>query len=86
VPQYPAEIRPESIYTLAEVCQLLRISGATVRRWIKSRNIPALRAGRAYRLPGRQLLAALEPPRATPTPRGPLGSGPEATHHFWQKT
>jgi excisionase family DNA binding protein len=58
------EIRPNAVYTLAEVCQILGVSDATMRRWIKTGKIHAPRVGRAYRLLGSQLLAALEHPRA----------------------
>jgi len=61
------EIRPNAVYTLAEVCQLLRISDATARRQLKSGMLRSARVGRAYRVLGSQLLEALgsgsEPPR-----------------------
>jgi excisionase family DNA binding protein len=53
------EIRPNAVYTLAEVCQLLRISDATARRQLKSGMLRAARVGRAYRVLGSQLLEAL---------------------------
>jgi excisionase family DNA binding protein len=67
------EIRPNAVYTLAEVCQLLRISDATARRQLKSGTLRSARVGRAYRVLGSQLLEALgsgqDPvaPRATAT-------------------
>ena len=53
------EIRPNTVYTLAEVCQILRISDATMRRWLKSGRIRSARVGRAYRVLGSQILEAL---------------------------
>jgi excisionase family DNA binding protein len=53
------EIRPNAVYTLAEVCQLLRISDATARRQLKSGMLRSARVGRAYRVLGSQLLEAL---------------------------
>ena len=53
------EIRPNAVYTLAEVCQILRISDATARRWLKAGKLRAARVGRAYRVLGSQLLEAL---------------------------
>lgn len=55
------EIRPNAVYTLAEVCQILRISDATARRWLKAGKLRAARVGRAYRVLGSQLLDALNP-------------------------
>ena len=57
------EIRPNAVYTLSEVCQILKISDATVRRWLKSGQIRSAKVGRAYRILGSQLLEALEYPR-----------------------
>jgi len=57
------EIRPNAVYTLAEVCQILRISDATARRWLKAGKLRAARVGRAYRVLGSQLLDALNQER-----------------------
>jgi excisionase family DNA binding protein len=54
------EIRPNAVYTLSEVCQILRISDATARRWLKAGKLRAARVGRAYRVLGSQLLDALD--------------------------
>ena len=54
------EIRPNAVYTLSEVCQILRISDATARRWLKTGKLRAARVGRAYRVLGSQLVDALE--------------------------
>jgi excisionase family DNA binding protein len=53
------EIRPNAVYTLPEVCDILRISDATARRYLKSGRLRASRVGRAYRVLGSQLLEAL---------------------------
>jgi len=53
------EIRPNAVYTLAEVCQILRISDATARRWLKAGKLKGARVGRAYRVLGSHLLDAL---------------------------
>jgi excisionase family DNA binding protein len=67
------EIRPNAVYTIREVCQILKISDATMRRWVKDGKIRGSRVGRAYRFLGSQLLEALgtpsvgrELPEATP--------------------
>ena len=53
------EIRPNAVYTLAEVCQILRISDATARRWLKAGKLKGARVERAYRVLGSHLLDAL---------------------------
>ena len=53
------EIRPNAVYTLAEVCDILQVSDATMRRWLKTGKIRAARVGRAYRVLGSRLLEAL---------------------------
>lgn len=40
----------EQILTLQETARLLKVSQATLRRWIKSGQIPAFRIGRAFRV------------------------------------
>jgi excisionase family DNA binding protein len=40
----------EQILTLQETAKLLKVSQATLRRWIKSGQIPAFRVGRAFRV------------------------------------
>ena len=54
---------PNAVYTLRETCQLLRISEATARRWIKDGRLRGRRIGRDYRFLGRDLLDALEAAR-----------------------
>ena len=66
------EIRPNAVYTLAEVCQILRTRDSTVRRLLKLGILKSGRVGRSYRFLGSQLLDALysgtthAPPPATP--------------------
>ena len=55
------EIRPNAVYTLADVCQILRISDATARRWLKTGKLRSARVGRAYRVLGSHLFEALNP-------------------------
>lgn len=50
------DVRPNAIYTLREVCQLLGVAPGTARRWIKAGRLPAAQIGRAYRVLGSQLL------------------------------
>ncbi len=40
----------ERFYNLAEVAERLQVSDRTVRRWIKSRALPAYKPGREYRI------------------------------------
>jgi excisionase family DNA binding protein len=53
-------LSPNRLYTLAEAADYLRVSPATVRRWIKQRRLPARKIGRDYRIEGRQLEETLE--------------------------
>jgi excisionase family DNA binding protein len=45
MPDTQVEIRPNAVYTLAEVCEILNISDATMRRWIKSSQIRTSKVG-----------------------------------------
>ena len=54
------DIVPGAVYTLRETCQLLKISEATARRWLKAGQLRGRRIGRAYRFLGADLLAALQ--------------------------
>jgi excisionase family DNA binding protein len=58
------EIRSNAVYTLSEACQILKISDATMRRWLKNGQIRSGKVGRGYRILGSQLLDALQYPRA----------------------
>jgi len=62
------EIRQNAVYTLGEVCQILRISDATARRWLKTGKLRSARVGRAYRVLGGHLLDALNPPASAEEP------------------
>lgn len=56
------EIRPHAVYTIREVSQILKVSDATMRRWVKDGKIRTARVGRAYRFLGSQVLDALTAP------------------------
>ncbi len=70
------EIRPNAVYTLAEVCQIFRTSDSTVRRLLKLGILKSGRVGRSYRFLGSQLLDALYPSttHATPNPPAPIAT------------
>lgn len=40
----------EEILTIEEAAKLLKVSEATIRRWVKNGKLVAFRAGREYRL------------------------------------
>ncbi len=56
-------ILPTAVYTLRDLCVLLRISDSTARRWIRERILPPRRIGRDYRFLGSDLLGALDHPK-----------------------
>ncbi len=58
----PGAIQPNVVYTLREACQILQVSEATMRRWLKEGKIASARIGRGYRFLGTQLLEALAIP------------------------
>lgn len=41
---------PSPFLTVQEVASFLRISTLTVRRWIETGDLPAIKAGRQYRI------------------------------------
>jgi excisionase family DNA binding protein len=66
------EIRANAVYTIRDVCQILKVSDATMRRWVKDGKIRGSRVGRAYRFLGSQIVEALLTPEIKeelPTPR-----------------
>jgi excisionase family DNA binding protein len=69
-----SEIRPDAVYTLEEVANILHVSEATATRWIKAGKLRSARVGRMYRVLGRQLLDALS--AAEITPEGAEGETP----------
>jgi|SwirhirootsSR2_FD_contig_81_107363_length_314_multi_3_in_0_out_0_1 excisionase family DNA binding protein len=62
------EIKPRAIYTLADACDALQVSSATLLRWIREGKVPDSRIGRGYRFTGQQLLDVLNPPAETTEP------------------
>jgi excisionase family DNA binding protein len=60
----PSKIRPR-VYTVAEIAQLFSISQRVVRDLIHKGELPALRIGRAYRIPRKAAAAYLA--RALPS-------------------
>lgn len=66
------KIRPQ-VYTVAEIAQLLAVSPRVVRDLIRKGDLPALRIGRAYRIPRKAAAAYLA--RVMPaTPRAAVKS------------
>ena len=61
-----SEIRPDAVYTLEEVANILHVSEATATRWIKAGKLRSARVGRMYRVLGRQLLDALSAAEISP--------------------
>jgi len=46
---------PPQFYTVAEVAQMMRVSGMTIYRLIRSGELRALRVGHSYRVPAQAL-------------------------------
>jgi len=46
---------PQQYYTVAEVAQMMRVSGMTIYRLIKAGELRALRVGHSYRVPAQAL-------------------------------
>ena len=49
------ENKQTELYTVNETAQIYKVHPRTVRRWIASGTIPALKIGREYRIPSDQL-------------------------------
>jgi excisionase family DNA binding protein len=45
------ELYEERVYTVDEVATIFRVPARTVRRLIRNKDLPAIRLGRAYRIP-----------------------------------
>lgn len=56
----------ERMYSLEEVAERLQVSERTVRRWIKSGELPAYKPGREYRIIPSDLDAFLEARKVRP--------------------
>ena len=55
------EIRENEVYTAEETQRLLKISSSTLMRMIKGGLLRAGRAGRQYRILGKEILRAVSP-------------------------
>ncbi len=53
-------IEPNKVYTFDEVLELLRLSPVTLRKLVRTGDIPASKLGKQYRFLGAHLLKALE--------------------------
>jgi len=62
--QQADELSPNGVYTLQEVCRLLKISEPTARRWLKSGLLRGRKIGGGYRFLGRDVLDSMEGGRA----------------------
>jgi excisionase family DNA binding protein len=72
----------ESLLTVAEVADLLRLNQQTVRNWIDAGSLPSIRVGRRVRIKRSDLNRILENGyRGTPPPASTI-EGPSATD-FW---
>ena len=72
----------ESLLTVAEVAEMLRLNQQTVRNWIDAGTLPAIRVGRRVRIKRSDLNRILENGyRGTP-PSASTIEGPSATD-FW---
>ena len=72
----------ESLLTVAEVADMLRLNQQTVRNWIDAGSLPAIRVGRRVRIKRSDLDRILESGyRGTPPPASNI-AGPSATD-FW---
>lgn len=58
MPAHPKAPDPE-LLTVDEAAELLRVTAQTVRRWVAEGRLPALRLGRAHRIPRAHLTARI---------------------------
>jgi excisionase family DNA binding protein len=72
----------DEFLTVAEVAALLRLNPQTIRNWIESRTLPAVRVGRRVRVLRRDLDALVEQGRTVRATAQPSGGAAEA-HRFW---
>lgn len=55
------EIKPNEVYTPAEIEKLLKVSKSTVKRMLKSGLLKANKVGKQHRILGHELLKMLSP-------------------------
>ena len=53
-------IEPNRVYTFDEVLKLLQLSPVTLRKLVRSGDVPASKLGKQYRFLGTELIRALE--------------------------
>ena len=68
------EMYADKVYTVAEVAAIFRVPSDTVRRLIRSGDLPAIRLGRVYRVPKSVIDGYFDLPLAT-VPLENLGFG-----------
>ena len=54
------DIEPNKIYTFGEVLEVLKLSPVTLRKLVRSGDVPASKLGKQYRFLGAELLRALK--------------------------
>jgi len=72
----------ESLLTVAEVAEVLRLNQQTVRNWIDAGSLPAVRVGRRVRIKRSDLDRILESGYQG-TPPAPAGSQGPSADDFW---
>lgn len=72
----------ESLLTVAEVAETLRLNQQTVRNWIDAGSLPAIHVGRRVRIKRSDLNHILESGYRGTTPSASTIAGPSATD-FW---
>ena len=75
----------DSLLTVAEVAQLLKVNQQTVRNWIDAGSLPAIRLGRVVRIKRIDLKTLLEAASNGAAPAAPPQAGPTAAD-FWGGT
>jgi excisionase family DNA binding protein len=60
-------MQANDVLTVAEVAALIRVDPATIRRWIISGDLPAMRVGRGYRISEAALEEYLAAAQVAPT-------------------
>jgi len=58
--EHNLDIEPNRVYTFDEVLEVLKLSPVTLRKLVRSGDVPASKLGKQYRFLGAELLKALE--------------------------